>query len=207
MNKWIDQKVTVVKAKASSYLIHIKADLTNNRKVVWFEVAHIRWAPWASVSYSTPQHGGLPHDDATTPGQVGPWLDRGLLEACIYDPAIHQLWMCYCIYTCLPLNMQQLDKALLLMFLAKICDLVLHDACSVAAGGWFSKAVVKLYRHVGMNPRVQLVMDLDNMSMDYTGLDALVLQLPKQQLTLGKAMHEQRLVWEALCVLNEAQHR
>ena len=37
-------------------------------------------------------------------------------------------------------------------------------------------------RHVGMNLGVQLVMDLNNTSMDYTGLDALVLQLPKQQL-------------------------
>ena len=68
-----------------------------------------------------------------------------------------------------------LNKTLLPMFLAKICDLVLREACSAAGGGRFSKAVVKLYAHMGMNPRVQLVVDLNNMSMDYTGLDTLVL--------------------------------
>ena len=52
-----------------------------------------------------------------------------------------------------------------------------------------------------------MVVDLNNTSMDYTGLDTLALQLPKRQLALGKATAEQRLVWEALCVLDEAQHR
>ena len=66
---------------------------------------------------------------------------------------------------------------------------------------------MKLYAHVGMNPGVQLVVEVNNTSMDYAGLDILALQLPKWQLALGKATHEQRLVWEALCVLDEAQHR
>ena len=51
----------------------------------------------------------------------------------------------------------------------------------------------------------QLLVELND--RHYTGLDALVLQLPKRQLALSKATHEQRLVWEALCVLDEAQHQ
>ena len=43
--------------------------------------------------------------------------------------------MCHCIYARLPLNAQRLDKALLPMFLAKICDLALREACSAADGG------------------------------------------------------------------------
>ena len=128
------------------------------------------------------------------PRQVGPHLDRGLLDAGIYNPAMHQLWMCYLIYAQLPLNMQRLDKTLLPMFLAKIYNLVLHEACDAIAGGRFLKAVVKLYAHVGMNPGKQLVVDLNNTSMDYTGLDTLALQLPRRQLALSKATAEQRLV-------------
>ena len=111
------------------------------------------------------------------------------------------------IYARLPLNAQRLDKTLLPMFLAKIYDQALREACGAAAGGRFSKAAVKLYAHVGMNPGKQLVVDLNNTNMDYTGLETLALQLPRRQLALGKATHEQRLVWEALCVLDEAQHR
>ena len=55
-----------------------------------------------------------------------------------------------------------------------------------------------------MNPGVQLVVELNNTRMDYTGLDTLALQLPKRQLALSKATHEQQLVWEVLCVLDEA---
>ena len=205
-NEWIDQKATIVKVEAGRYFIHIEADLADG-KVAWYEAARVRRALRTPLGYSTPRHGGLPRDDETMPRQVGPRLDRGLLDAGIYNPAIHQLWMCYLIYARLPLNAQRLDKTLLPMFLAKIYDQALREACGAAAGGRFSKAAVKLYAHVGMNPGKQLVVDLNNMNMDYTGLDTLALQLPRRQLALGKATHEQRLVWEALCVLDEAQHR
>ena len=49
--------------------------------------------------------------------------------------SIHQLWMCYLIYARLPLNAQRLNRTLLPMFLAKICDLALREACSAATGG------------------------------------------------------------------------
>ena len=45
MNKWIDQKATVVKVEAGRYLIHIEANLTNDGKVVLFEATHIHQAP------------------------------------------------------------------------------------------------------------------------------------------------------------------
>ena len=54
MSGSIDQKVTIVKVKASRYIIHIEADLTDDRKVVWFEAAHIHQAPWVSFSCLTP---------------------------------------------------------------------------------------------------------------------------------------------------------
>ena len=106
-----------------------------------------------------------------------------------HNLAIHQLWMCYLIYAQLPLNAQRLDKTLLLMFLAKIYDQALREACGAAAvaADSQSKAAVKLYVHVGMNPGKQLVVDLNNTNMDYAGLDTLALQLLRQQLTLSKA--------------------
>lgn len=58
-----------------------------------------------------------------------------------------------------------------------------------------------------MNLGHQLVTELSTMNMDYTDLNSLALQLPKRQLALGKTIQEQRLVWEMLCVLDEAQHR
>ena len=57
--------------------------------------------------------------------QVRPILDRGLLDAGIYEPHMHQIWMCYLIYTHLPLNTQRLGKTLLPMFLNKLADFVL----------------------------------------------------------------------------------
>ena len=105
----------------------------NNKKVEWFESAHVHRAPWVSFGYSTPRHGGLPCDDASAAMQVGPILDRGLLDASIYDLLVHRIWMCNCIYAHLPLNAQRLDKTLLPMFLNKLADFALCEACSVAA--------------------------------------------------------------------------
>ena len=58
-----------------------------------------------------------------------------------------------------------------------------------------------------MNSGHQLVTELNAMHMDYTDLNSLAQQLPKRQLALSKATQEQQLMWEMLCVLNEAQHR
>ena len=155
--------------------------------------------------------GGMPHNEDSTGRQVGPILDRGPLDAGIYDLMVHQVWMCYLIYAHLPLNAQQLDKTLLLMFLNKLADLALRQVCSAAAGGRFSKSVLGLYRYVGMNPSVQLVTELNtmwvHMHMSYINLDTLALALPKQQLTLQKSTAEQRCVWEMLRVLDRAQHK
>ena len=107
---------------------------------------------------------------------------------------VHQVWMCYLIYARLPLNVQWLGKTLLLMFLSKLADFPLREACSVAAGGRLSKSVVGLYRYVGMNPCVQLVTDLNTTHMSYIDLNTLALALPKWQLTLQKSTAEQRLV-------------
>ena len=86
--------------------------------------------------------------------QLGPYLDRGVLDAGIFDLARHTVWMCYCIYARLPLNAQRLDKTPLLMFLAELYNFALREACSTAAGSRFSKAVVVLYGYMGINPRV-----------------------------------------------------
>ena len=58
----------------------------------------------------------MPRDDASTARQVGPILDQGILDAGIYDPMVHQIWMCYLTYARLPLNAQRLGKTLLPMF-------------------------------------------------------------------------------------------
>jgi hypothetical protein len=115
--------------------------------------------------------------------------------------------MCYLIYARLPLNAQRLDKTLLPMFLAKLADLALREACSAAAGGRFSKSVVGLYAYVGMNPGVQLVTELNTTHMSYVDLSTLALALPKRQYALQKSTAEQRLVWEMLRVLDKAQHK
>ena len=119
----------------------------------------------------------------------------------------HKVWMCYLIYARPPLSAQRLDKTLLPMFLGKLADLALREACSVAAGGRFSKAVVGLYAYVGMNPGVQLVTELNTTHMTYIDLATLALSLPKRQLALQKSTAEQRLVWEMLRVLDKAQHK
>ena len=93
------------------------------------------------------------------------------------------------------------------MFLGKLADQALREACSVAAGGRFSKAVVGLYAYVGMNPGVQLVTELNTTHMTYVDLATLALALPKRQLALQKSTAEQRLVWEMLRVLDKGQHK
>ena len=113
----------------------------------------------------------------------------------------------YLINARLPLNAQRLDKALLPMFLAKLADLALREACSAAAGGRFSKLVVGLYAYVGMNPGVQLVTELNTTHMSYINLSTLVLALPKRQFALQKSTAEQRLMCEMLRVLDKAQHK
>ena len=120
---------------------------------------------------------------------------------------MHKAWMCFCIYARLSLNAQRIDKTVLPMFLAKLNDHGLRETCSTAAGGRFSKALVKLYGCVGMNPGHQLVVELNDTYIDYTDMESLALQLPRRQLALGRATQEQRLVWEALLVLDEGQHR
>ena len=47
------------------------------------------------------------------------------------------------------------------MFLNKLADFALQEACSAAAGSRFSISMVVLYRYVGMNPSVQLAIELD----------------------------------------------
>ena len=51
-----------------------------------------------------PRHGGMPLNDNSTARQVGPVLDRSLLKSGIYILGVHKIWMCYLIYTQLPLN-------------------------------------------------------------------------------------------------------
>ena len=68
-----------------------------------------------------------------------------MLDAGIFDLAVHVVWMCYCIYMRLPLNTQRLDKTLLPMFLAKHHNYALHEVCSSAISGRISKATVQLY--------------------------------------------------------------
>ena len=111
----------------------------------------------------------MPRDDASTARQVGPILDRSLLDASIYDLMVHKIWMCCLIYAQLPLNMQRPDKTvtLLPMFFNKLADLALREACSAAAGGRFSKSVVGLYRYVGKDPGAQLITELNTTHMLY----------------------------------------
>ena len=73
-----------------------------------------------------------------------------MLESGIFDSSVHKVWMCFGIYARLPLNAQRTDKAELPMFLAKPSDAALRETC-------FSKARIKLYGSVGMNPGHQLV--------------------------------------------------
>ena len=120
---------------------------------------------------------------------------------------MHKVWMCYLIYACLLLNAQRLGKTLLPMFLAKLADLTLREACSAAAGRCFSKSVVGLYEYVRMNLGVQLVTELNTTHMSYVDLSTLALTLPKWQLALQKSTAEQRLMWEMLRVLDQAQHK
>ena len=53
-NEWIDQRATIVKVEAHRYLMHIEADLADNRKVVCYETVHVHQALHASFRYLTP---------------------------------------------------------------------------------------------------------------------------------------------------------
>ena len=86
-NEWIDKRATIIKVESHRYLVHIEVDLANNGKVAWFESARVRRAPRASYGHFTPRHGGIPRDAQTMQRQVGPYLDRGLLDAGIFDHA------------------------------------------------------------------------------------------------------------------------
>ena len=110
----------------------------------------------------------------------------------IYIPHVHEIWMCYLIYARLPINAQRLDNALLPMFLGKLADLALRDACSQAAGGRFSKSVVGLYGYVGMIPGVQLLTEGNTTHMSYSDPSTLALALPKRQLALQKSTARRR---------------
>ena len=122
-DKWVDRLATVIRVEDDRYLMHSNVRATDV-STQWFLATHIRKAPQA-FSYNMPRHGGLHQDDRSTARQVGPIVDRGVLESGIYDTHIHKVWMCYLIYAHLPLNAQQLDKTLLPMFLGKLADLAL----------------------------------------------------------------------------------
>ena len=125
-------------------------------------------------------------------GRWGPVPDRGLLNAGIYDPMVHQVWMCYLIYTRLPLNAQRLGKTLLPMFLNKLADFTLRKGCSAAAGGRFRKSMVVLCGYMGMNPGVQLVTELNTTHMSYIDLNTLSTRtrLARWQTKWRYALHE-----------------
>ena len=204
-DEWINWQATIVQVKEGRYLVHSNVRLSEE-STRRFLLTHVRRAA-RPFGYSTPRHGGLPCDDNSTVRQVGPIIDRGVLESDIYAPHVHKIWMCYLIYAHLLLNAQHLLKTLLPMFLAKLADLALCEAHSAAAGGRFSASVVGLYEYVGMNLGVQLVRELSTMHMSYVDLRTLALTLLKQQLTLQKSMAEQCLVWEMLHMLNKAQNK
>ena len=181
-DEWVDRQAIISFIEDDRYLVHSRVGPAEE-STRWYPSDRVRRAPRAH-GFSTPRHGGLPRDDRSTARQVGPIIDKGVLESGIYDPALHKVWMCYLIYARLPLSAQRLDKTLLPMFLGKLADLALREACSVAAGGRFSKAVVGLYAYVGMNPGVQLVTELNTTHMTYVDLATLALALPKRQLAL-----------------------
>ena len=53
-NDWIDQKAAIVKVEASRYLrvVHIKADLADDGRVVWYKAACVRQAGDKQQEYS-----------------------------------------------------------------------------------------------------------------------------------------------------------
>ena len=122
----IDRQATIVKIEEGRYLVHFNVG-PSEESTRWFPSTLARRAPWA-FGYATPRHGGLPCDDNSTARQVGPIIDRGVLESGIYVPHVHKVWMCYLIYARLPLNAQRLNKTLLPMFLAKLADIALREA-------------------------------------------------------------------------------
>lgn len=149
----------------------------------------------------------MAYGDWSTARQVGPYLDKGVLNSGIFDPSVHKVWMRFGIYAHLLLNVHRIDKAVLRMFLAKLSNTALRETCSTAAGGCFSNALVKLHGSVVMNPGHQLLMELNATHIKYMDMESLALQLLMRRLALGRATHEQRLMWETLSVLDEAQHR
>ena len=84
-DEWIDRQATIVKVEQGRYLVQLNIG-PSGPTTRWFPSTHVRRAPRA-FGYATPRHGGLPRDDNSTARQVGPIIDRGVLESGIYVPS------------------------------------------------------------------------------------------------------------------------
>jgi hypothetical protein len=187
-SEWIYRNSTIVKAVAGGFLVHSDSNLNADGRIERFPDEHVRRR---TSGYLTPQSRfRAHHEEWSTARQVGPYIDKGVLESGVFDPHTHKAWMCFCIYARLSLPAQRMDKTVLPMFLTKLKDVGLREACSTAAGGRFSKAIVKLFGYVGMNPGHQLVMELNATHIQYTDMNALSLAIPKRQLALSKSTAE-----------------
>ena len=125
----------------------------SSEKAAWVPRARVRCKTRARpFGFTTPQQGEVAADDWSTAKQVGPRLDRGVLDAGLFDPEIHEPWMCVLIYARMSLTAQRLDKTLLPMFLRLVHDETVRSSCTTAAGGRFSKALTALFTSVGMSP-------------------------------------------------------
>ena len=77
---WIDKQSTIVKAEEARILVYSEADSKTER----YARTHVQPKPHRGPKgFTTPQQGGVASSDWPTAEQVGPYLDRGVLDSMV----------------------------------------------------------------------------------------------------------------------------
>jgi hypothetical protein len=142
---------------------------------------------------------------AGSPGsqQVGPVCPRGLLTEKVFDRVRDAEWFCIVAYARLSEDAQDLDKFLCDIFLEKIKDATVREACRRMSGGRFTEAYITWVVLAGANPGAQVIDALNETKLTYQSVDQLAALMPKRKEAVMNTTTDQRLCWEALRTLTK----
>ena len=186
----------------------------NVMKAEWFEADRVRVklstpAEMTSRQPKTPKTKGTraSKSPASSPDsaqkQIGPVCPRGLLREKVYCRIRDAPWFCVVVYARLSEDAQDLDKFLCDLFLEKIKDAALRDACQRQSGGRFTEAYMAWVVLAGANPGAQVIDGLNETKLTYQSVDHLAALMPKRKEAVLSTTTDQRLCWEALRVLTK----
>ena len=101
------------------------------------------------------------------------------------------------VYARLSEDVQDLDKFLCDMYLTKIRDYALRDACWRQSGGRFTEAYMTWVILAGANPGAKVIDALNETRLTYESVDHLAALMPKRKEAIVSTTTEQRLCWRA----------